>query len=261
MTANTRAVDIQIQNLSHVFNHRRTPLPVLQAINLTIQPGEFVSVVGASGCGKSTLLRLVAGLLLPTAGTVLLAGRPPARLRAAKGIGWMAQQSALLPWRTVLDNVRLPLRVNRQSRRTESSAEGLLQLVGLSDFAGAYPGTLSGGMQQRVALARTLAVGAAVWLMDEPFAALDELTRETLAGELLAIWRQFRPTVLWVTHHLGEAVRLSDRIILLSPRPARICGLMSIELPRPRDDTGSQFQAYVRQARDILRRSAQEAPP
>jgi NitT/TauT family transport system ATP-binding protein len=164
----------------------------------------------------------------------------------------MAQQSALLPWRTVLDNVRLPLQVNRQARQPPASPEELLQMVGLQDFADAYPSTLSGGMQQRVALARMLAIGASLWLMDEPFAALDELTRETLAGELLAIWRQFRPTVLWVTHHLNEAARLSDRMVILSPRPGHIRGTITIDLPRPRDDTTPEFQTIVREARQLL---------
>jgi len=240
----SQAIDAQLRHVTHIFQKGQAPLVALQEIDLAIRPGEFVSLVGPSGCGKSTLLRLVAGLLAPTEGQILLAGQAPDKMRAQKAIGWMAQRPALLPWRTVLENVQLPLQVNRQ-------------LFGLADFAEAYPATLSGGMQQRVALARTLAVGASLWLMDEPFAALDELTREELAAELLAMWRQFRPTVLWVTHHLGEAVRLSDRIILLSPRPGRVCGTISVDLPRPRDDTRPEFQAVVRQARQILKQGSQ----
>jgi NitT/TauT family transport system ATP-binding protein len=155
--------------------------------------------------------------------------------------------------------VELPLRVNRQAGMpaTPSPVE-LLAMVGLADFAGAYPRTLSGGMQQRVALARTLAIGASLWLMDEPFAALDELTREALALELLALWRRFGPTVLWVTHHLGEAVRLSDRLVVLSPRPGSIAGEVRIDLPHPRDDTSADFQAVVRRARRILQGASEQ---
>jgi NitT/TauT family transport system ATP-binding protein len=247
------AVDVQIQNVSQQFVSRGQTLVALRDVDLRIRPGEFVSLIGVSGCGKSTLLQLVAGLQTPAQGELLLAGRPPAEVRARRAIGWMSQQAALLPWRTVLENVRLPLLVNRRAAApaTPSPAE-LLQMVGLADFAGAYPHTLSGGMQQRVALARTLAIGASLWLMDEPFAALDELTREALALELLALWRRFRPTVLWVTHHLGEAVRLSDRLVVLSPRPGTVAGEIRIDLPHPRDDTGPAFQAIVRQGRRIL---------
>jgi NitT/TauT family transport system ATP-binding protein len=252
-----QAIDVRLQHVTQIFGEGQTRLVALQDINLAIQPGEFVSLVGQSGCGKSTLLRLVAGLLLPTQGEIHLADRPPQKMCAQKAIGWMAQQAALLPWRTVLENVQLPLQVNRQVNRQPASPEELLRLVGLTEFAHAYPATLSGGMQQRVALARTLAIGASVWLMDEPFAALDELTREALAGELLAIWQQLRPTVIWVTHHLNEAVRLSNRMILLSPRPGHIAGTISIDLPRPRDDTSSAFQAVVRQARQILKQAGE----
>ncbi len=166
----------------------------------------------------------------------------------------MSQQAALLPWRTVLENVQLPLQVNRQVNSRELlSPHELLQMVNLQEFAEAYPHTLSGGMQQRVALARTLAIGASLWLMDEPFASLDELTREVLTDELLSLWQQFQPTVLWVTHNLAEAVRLSDRVVVLSPRPGRIVGNVVVSLPRPRDDTSSAFQAVVRRVRSSLR--------
>ncbi len=256
-------VDIQMRGVTRVFQNGASRLAALGQIDLAVPSGEFVSIVGPSGCGKSTLLRLAADLLPVTTGEILLAGQPPAQLRAQKQIGWMAQQPALLPWRTVQENIELPLLVNRRPNpltinRLQSTIhhsptpDSLLHLVGLSDFARAYPHTLSGGMQQRAALARTLATGASLWLMDEPFAALDELTRETLAGELLALWQRFRPTVLWVTHHLSEAVRLSDRIVLLSSRPGTICGEIAIPLPRPRDDTAVDFQALLRQARAVL---------
>jgi NitT/TauT family transport system ATP-binding protein len=251
-TTNSLEINIQIQQVDHIFNGGGPIVAALHQINLTVRAGEFVSLVGPSGCGKSTLLRLAAGLMPPTTGRVLLAGEPPAFWRNRKQIGWMGQQPALLPWRTVLDNVRLPRQVNSQPRQFDASVEALLNMVDLADFADAYPATLSGGMQQRVALARLLATGASLWLMDEPFAALDELTRAALTAELLAIWRKFRPTVLWVTHHLHEAVRLSDRVVILSARPGQVQGEVVIDFPRPRDDTSPQFQAIVRQARQLL---------
>ena len=245
-----RSLDIQVRQLIH----RYAATHALQNINLHIQPGEFVSLVGVSGCGKSTLMRLIAGLQTPTQGTILLQGQPPEAARRAKQIGWMAQQAALLPWRTVLENVQLAQTVNPQNRNNDTAHPSeLLKMVGLSDFTDAYPLTLSGGMQQRAALARTLATGAAVWLMDEPFAALDELTRELLAGELLHLWQQFQPTVLWITHNLHEAIRLSDRVVVLTPRPGTIAGELSVTLPRPRDDTSATFQTLLRQARTLLR--------
>jgi NitT/TauT family transport system ATP-binding protein len=241
-----------MRGLTHLFAGNEGPLVAVRDIDMAVQPGAFVSLVGPSGCGKSTLLRLAAGLLTPTRGAIFLGGEAPSQVRARKGIAWMAQQPALLPWRPVVDNVRLPSLVNRQQARPVAGAEALLDMVGLADFAGAYPHTLSGGMQQRVALARTLATGAALWLMDEPFAALDELTRARLARELRDLWQQFGTTVLWVTHHLTEAVALSDRIVLLSPRPGTIQGEIDVPLPHPRDDTAPAFQALVRQARAIL---------
>jgi NitT/TauT family transport system ATP-binding protein len=246
-----RSLDIQVRQLSH----RYAATHALQNINLHIQPGEFVSLVGVSGCGKSTLMRLIAGLQTPTQGTIWLDDQPPEAARSTKQIGWMAQQAALLPWRTVLENVQLAQKINPQNEGTAvPHPQALLKMVGLADFAHAYPLTLSGGMQQRAALARTLATGAAVWLMDEPFAALDELTRELLAGELLNLWQQFRPTVLWITHNLHEAIRLSDRVVVLTPRPGTIAGEVAVPLPRPRDDTGAAFQELLRQTRAFLRR-------
>lgn len=247
----SKSLDIRVSGLSHRYGDTHA----LQNINLRLRPGEFVSLVGVSGCGKSTLMRLIAGLQTPTKGTVWLGEQPPEAARAAKQIGWMAQQAALLPWRTVLENVQLAQNINPQNGKPAApQPQDLLKMVGLADFADAYPLTLSGGMQQRAALARTLATGAAVWLMDEPFAALDELTRELLAGELLQLWGQFRPTVLWITHNLHEAIRLSDRVVVLTPRPGTIAGELIVPLPRPRDDTSTDFQALLRQARALLRR-------
>lgn len=228
------------------------PFPALDGIDLTATSGSFTAVVGASGSGKSTLLRLIGGLDLPTAGTISIDGKLPRENRKAKKVGWMAQKPALLPWRTALDNVTLAQVINPKPERHIPEPRDLIEMVGLSEYLDAYPHTLSGGMQQRVALARTLAVGAPLWLMDEPFAALDELTRDALADDLLEIWRSISTTVLWVTHHLPEAVKLADRIVLLTPRPGRIAGIIDVDLARPRDETSGPFQAVVREARKIL---------
>jgi NitT/TauT family transport system ATP-binding protein len=164
----------------------------------------------------------------------------------------MGQGAALLPWKRVIDNVSLPQIVNRPHAREAPSPNQLLDMVQLSGFSNAYPGTLSGGMQQRVALARALATGAAVWLMDEPFASLDEITRESLTHEVLRLWMIFRPTVLWVTHNVIEAARMADRVAVMTPRPGRIRGLVEIHLPRPRDETTPAVAGVVRQLREIL---------
>lgn len=235
--------------------------PALEGIDLEAPEGSFTAVVGASGSGKSTLLRIIGGLTEPSGGHVTMGGRTPQQLRQDKAVGWMAQRPALLPWRTVIDNVALAQSINPHPERRVSPPADLLKMVGLSRSTHSYPGELSGGMQQRVALARTLAIGAPLWLMDEPFSSLDELTRESLAGELLDIWQRFRPTVVWVTHHIPEAVSLADRIVLLTPGPGTVAGVLEVELPRPRDATSIPFQDVVRRARDILRHSAQAEVP
>lgn len=244
------------EETSSVPSIRDSGLLALQDVNLTVEAGEFVSLVGVSGCGKSTLLRLVAGLLTPSSGTVLLGGRQTAALRAEKRISWMSQHTSLLPWRTVLENVALPLQINAQAGVTPASTpEALLALVGLEEFAGTYPQTLSGGMQQRVALARSLATGASLWLMDEPFAALDELTRTRLSDELLTVWNRFRPTALWVTHNIYEAIRLSSRVVVMTPRPGTIAGEVVVNMPYPRDDTSAAFGDVLKEVRGLLHHS------
>lgn len=242
-----------LSEVSKVFGAGARALLALAPISLTIETGSFVGIIGPSGCGKSTLLRLVADQIVPSSGTVLLGGAPPAAARQRKAIGWMAQNPALLPWRTVLENVRLPLVVNPRPGRSTLTPSQMLTMVGLNDFAEVYPGILSGGMQQRVALARTLVTGAPLWLMDEPFAALDELTREALADDVLALWRRFRPTVLWVTHNIGEAVRLADRVVVMTPRPGRIRAVLDVALPRPRDETAPEAAALIRRLRALLK--------
>lgn len=246
-------MNLSLRGISKTFNGRGAALEALAPVSLEIASGEFVCFIGPSGCGKSTLLRLVADQLTPTTGEILLDGAPPATWRTAKAIGWMAQNPALLPWATVLDNVRLPLRVNRRQTHQAPSPEALLTLMGLADFMRAYPGTLSGGMQQRVALARTLAAGARLWLMDEPFAALDELTREALADEVLQLWAEVGATVLWVTHNISEAVRLANRLVVMSSRPGEIREIIPIPLPHPRDETTPEVIALIRNVRQVLR--------
>ena len=244
---------LDIRSLSHHYRGGRSAaIAALEQINLEINPGEFAVLIGPSGCGKSTLLRILAGLIVPTKGLVRLDGASPAQAAAGKRIAWMAQKPALLPWRNVQDNIALAQQINPQNGRTTLPPRQLLKLVGLEEFGKAYPFTLSGGMQQRAALARTLATSAGLWLMDEPFSALDDLTRERLTGQLLELWREFRPTVLWVTHSIHEAVRLADRVFVMSPRPGRIKLAHPIDIPRPRDDTRQEFQLHVRQLRQTL---------
>jgi NitT/TauT family transport system ATP-binding protein len=209
-------------------------IEALRAINLQVADGEFVSLVGASGSGKTTLLRLVDGLQPPTSGEVLLAGRP---IRGpAPDRGFVFQQDCLMPWQTVLDNVGLGLKLKGVGRRErEETSRRLLEIVGLADFVRHYPHELSGGMRQRVNLARALAIDPEVLLMDEPFAALDAQTREIMQAELLKVWNQAaRKTVLFVTHQIDEAVFLADRVVVFTVRPGRIKEVVPVDLPRPR---------------------------
>ncbi len=215
------------------------PVTALSGIDLEIPDGAFVSLVGPSGCGKSTLLKVVADLMAPTRGSISIGGSPPRDLRRAGRIGLVFQQANLMPWLKVASNIGL-LRdlVARRAgapREAATSIDELIRVVGLAGFDTKYPHQLSGGMQQRVALARALALDPAVLLMDEPFAALDEITRDRMAFELMRIWHHYRKTVLFVTHSLAEAVFLSDRVVLMSARPGRIHRVFDVDLPRPRD--------------------------
>lgn len=207
----------------------------LAGIDLEIRGGEFVSLIGPSGCGKSTLLRIIADLTQPTAGEVMVNGKPAAAARRGREYGIVFQAPVLFDWRRVADNVRLPLELLGMARsEREARAREMLSLVELTDFAGHYPYQLSGGMQQRVAIARALALEPALLLMDEPFGALDEMTRERMNSEVLRIWEKTGTTVVFVTHSIPEAVFLSSRVVVMSPRPGRITRTVEIDLPRPR---------------------------
>jgi len=253
-------MNVDLRRVSKTFNGQGKPLLALDQVTLDIASGEFICIIGPSGCGKSTLLHLIADQIAPTQGNILLDGAPPAAARKRKAIAWMAQNPALLPWQTVLDNVSLPLHINRQYQRNAPSPVTLLEVMGLADFHAMYPHTLSGGMQQRVALARALSTGAPLWLMDEPFAALDELTRETLTEEVLQLWDDFRPTVLWVTHQIAEAARLADRVVIITAHPGRIHSIVPIKIARPRDETAPEIVAIIRDLRALLRHPQNQQP-
>ncbi|WP_103333649.1 ABC transporter ATP-binding protein [Pseudotabrizicola formosa] len=224
---------IQGQNLSKVYGTATGPLVALDDVSFHIEEGEFISLVGPSGCGKSTLLSILGGLEAKTEGTLVVGGKHHDAPRA--DIGMMFQTSVLFPWRSIRENVRLPgLILGLDKRQQAQRSEELLDMVGLNGFGDRYPGELSGGMRQRVGLARLLAHDPRMLLMDEPFGALDEFTRETMNLELLRIWEKTRKTVIFVTHNIGEAVFLSDRVFVMTPRPGRLEGIVEIDLPRPR---------------------------
>jgi len=277
---------IVVSGVDVVYEGNPRPLQALAGIDLSVGRGEFVSIIGPSGCGKSTLLRVIGGLQTPTAGEVRIDGRAPKDAQRSKQLGFVFQDPSLLPWRSVLDNVRLPLQVNRRTparpeapvgRGQENLHPGLnsgassrpedpqrmVDLVGLRDFSRYYPHQLSGGMQQRVAIARSFVTSPSVLLMDEPFGALDEITRTAMRYELMRIWRSEAAeracTVVFVTHSIAEAVLMSDRVIVMSPQPGRIAAGLDIDLPRPRDEDIEATPAFVEHTqtlRGLLREHA-----
>jgi NitT/TauT family transport system ATP-binding protein len=253
---NDRPAAVALEGLGKRFGEGPTAVQALTGIDLTVSAGEFVALIGPSGCGKSTLLRIVANLIEPTEGSVLVNGKPARRARLDQDYGIAFQQAGLLEWRTVQGNVELPLGLHglaRQQRRAQ--ALELLDLVGLADFAGHRPSQLSGGMQQRVAIARALARRPALLLMDEPFGALDEMTRERMQSELIRICAETSAAVVFVTHSIPEAVFLSQRVVVMSPRPGRVTEIVDVPLAARDEDTreAEEFFAAITDVREALR--------
>lgn len=231
-----REVEIQVKDLDVTFkDNSGNDVKALTGVNLDIYKGEFISLLDPSGCGKTTLLRSIADLQEPTDGTIRISGQTPKELRLQQKFGFVFQQPVLFDWRTVKKNVELPLEIMYQSKADRSKrADEMLEMVGLKDFANHFPKQLSGGMQQRVNIARAFGIRPEILLMDEPFSALDEFTKEKLYEDLLRIWRQTNKTIIFVTHNIQEAVFLSDRICVLSPHPGRLSAIVDVDLPRPR---------------------------
>ena len=247
---------VSVNDVTLRYGRESDGVVALRDVNLEIQDGEFISVVGPSGCGKSTLMRLVADLLGPTEGEVLIRGNSPREARMRREIGMVFQSPVLFDWRSVQKNIELPMEVIGSSRaeRRERATE-MLKLVGLEKFSAKYPWQLSGGMQQRVSIARALSFDPLILLMDEPFGALDELGRERMNQELQRIWLETGKTVLFVTHSIPEAVFLASRVIVMSPHPGRVVAEIDIDLPRPRDEatrTSERFYEYTAQVRHAL---------
>jgi NitT/TauT family transport system ATP-binding protein len=242
---------IAVRRLGKTYETSRGAVPALEDIDFTVAEGEFVAILGPSGCGKTTLLKILAGLLPATRGEARLRGAPIAGPR--RDIGMVFQSPVLFPWRSVLDNVLLPVDVQRLGReKNVARAMELLALVGLATFERRYPWELSGGMQQRVAITRGLIHDPAMLLMDEPFGALDAMTRETMNLELQRIWLEKRKTVLFVTHSIAEAVFLADRVLVMTPRPGRVLDAVAVEMPRPRSldvMASAAFGDHVRRIR------------
>ena len=251
-------VVVEVSGLNLVFPTKDAPVHALKDVDLAIKRGEFVSLIGPSGCGKTTLLRVIADLEHPTGGAIVVNGGTPEQARLDRSYGYVFQAPALYPWRTVLRNVQLPLEImglpagERKARASES-----LSIVGLDQFERKFPWQLSGGMQQRVSIARALSLRPELLLMDEPFGALDEITRDGLNLHLLKLWRETHLTVVFVTHSIPEAVFLSSKIVVMSPRPGRIVEVIDCDLPAERDlDTRetSAFLAISHRVREALRK-------
>lgn len=252
---------ISVRDVDIVFDTASGPHVAVENASLTVRPGEFVCLLGPSGCGKSTLMNSIAGFVAPSRGEVKVDGDPVTEPGPDRGM--VFQQHSLFPWKTVKENVAFgPLMSGVGQTEANSVARTFLSLVGLAAFEKAYPNTLSGGMQQRVGIARALANYPSVLLMDEPFGALDAQTRIMMQENLLDIWREFRNTVVFVTHDIDEAVFLSDRIVVMSASPGRIIADIDVELPRPREQallTSPEFMALKRQCLDLIRQETLNA--
>ena len=250
---------VELRGVAKTFRGRGGRVDALRDIELVIERGEFISLIGPSGCGKSTLLRLIANLTEPTAGTMAVNGKTARQARLDQDYGMAFQQAGLFEWRTVAKNIELPLELRGWDRaRRQARAGEMLKLVKLDDFAGHHPWELSGGMQQRVAIARALAFDPPLLLMDEPFGALDEMTREHMQAELNRICDETGTTAVFVTHSIPEAVFLSDRVVVLSARPGRILTVVEVGLGARNDDTRetAEFFKKITEVREALRGSA-----
>src|SRR5438128_3378631 len=248
---------IAIDHVTKTYDSGSGMITALHDVSLSIAPGEFIALIGPSGCGKSTLMRLIGDLDQPSAGSIQIKGKPPRQARLDRDYGIVFQSPVLYDWRTVRKNVELPLEMSAIDRRARAErARAMLALVELSGSEKRYPWQLSGGMQQRVAIARALSFEPALLLMDEPFGALDEMTRERLNLELLGIWRKTGTTIVFVTHSIPEAVFLSTRVVVMSARPGRIIDVIEVDLPQPRNDLtreDERYFAFVTRVRERLR--------
>ncbi len=255
-------VAIAVDDVSKVFGRSGKGTAALADVSFDIRVGEFCSLIGPSGCGKSTLLRLVSGLALPTGGRIRVHGFTPLEARRRRQFGIVFQSPVLFDWRTVEQNIALPLQIMGEPRRTiEARVAELIELVGLAEFHNHYPWQLSGGMQQRVAIARALTFGPPFLLMDEPFGALDLITRDRMAQELLRIWANTPgTTVMFITHSIPEAILLSDRVVVLSPRPGHVMRTVEVDLPRPRTEAVRESEGFFRYDTE-LRRLLLESEP
>jgi len=243
---------VAVQGLGKRFSTRGRDVVALDGVNVTASAGEFVSIIGPSGCGKSTLFNVVAGLMQPDGGRILLDGRDVTGRTGE--IAYMPQKDLLFPWRTVLDNAIIGLQLGGVPKpEARRRAEPLFERFGLAGFARAYPDELSGGMRQRVAFLRTVIQGRGVMLLDEPFGALDSLTRSDMQQWLLGVWEEVRTTVVFVTHDVAEAVFLSDRVYVMAPRPGRVCAVVDIDLPRPRHHDLPETDAFTALERRLRR--------
>ena len=255
MSSPGAALAVDLENATVRFTSERGSVTALENVGLKVAAGGFVSLLGPSGCGKSTLLRLVADLVAPTHGTVMVLGGPPERARLNRELGFVFQDATLLPWRSALENVRLPLEVGpkKRERGGPRRPEDLLRLVGLAGRENALPHELSGGMRQRVAIARALVSGPKLLLMDEPFGALDEITRDRLNEELLQVWESTGTTIVFVTHSIYEAAFLGQNVLLLAARPGRVRELVPVTLPTPRKLAMRETQQFVELAGHLRR--------
>ena len=247
---------VEVKHLGVRFNSDRGVIRAFDDVSFTLRPGGFLSILGPSGCGKSTLLRAIADLIQPTAGELSVLGGSASQARSARRTGFVFQDASLLPWRSAWENVSLPLEMRsagKLARRNDPTE--LLELVGLAGRENAYPHELSGGMRQRVAIARALVTAPQLLLMDEPFGALDEITRERLNQELLGIWEETGTSIVFVTHSIPEAVYLAERVLVMGPSPSGIRDIVDVDLPYPRDPsirTSTHFNELASQLRELL---------